>query len=227
MDFRRFILVSVAVALFFAHGAPRRARGASAPPTVAARATGVALYAQQDVESNRIATLEEGETLFPMVEAVGRENWYMVRTQRGVIGWVRAADVVAGAETREAFRERETTSTWTARSADGRTFNGTWSVAPGSSPRSAEGSWTLTDGKGGSILRGTWSADKHETGWNGVWRAAIPGGSGEYTGSWSAELPHTRGAVFGDFFAAAAKEALRGLWTGGNASGSWSIRYVK
>ena len=216
------LLVSLVLLGPFAHSAS----AADAPPTLAARATGVALYAQQDAETDRIATLEEGETLFPMVEAVGRETWYMVRTRRGLVGWVRAADVVASTETREAFREKETTSTWSARSAEGRTFTGTWSVAPDSTPRSAAGGWTLSDGKGTTVLRGSWSADKHETGWNGVWRATTEG-KGEYTGSWSADLPHPRNAPFSELFAAAAKEAIRGLWTGGAASGSWSIRFVK
>jgi hypothetical protein len=216
------LLVSLVLLGPFTHSAS----AAGAPPTLAARATGVGLYAQQDAETDRIATLEEGETLFPMVEAVGRETWYMVRTRRGVIGWVRAADVIASSETREAFRERETTSTWSARTADGRTLAGTWSVAPSSTPRSAAGGWTLSDGQGATVLRGSWSADKHETGWNGVWRATMEG-KGEYTGSWSADLPHLRNAPFAEMFTAAAKEAIRGLWTGGAASGSWSIRYVK
>ena len=200
---------------------------AGAPPALTARAPGVALYARQDAETERIATLEEGETLFPMVEAVGREIWYMVRTKRGLIGWVRGADVVASTETREAFKEKESTSTWSARSADGRTFNGTWNVAPDSTQRSASGGWTLSDAAGAAVMRGGWSADKHETGWNGVWRATIEGGKGEYAGSWSAEFPHMRNATFADLFAAAAKEAMRGLWTGGSASGSWSIRAAK
>ena len=201
---------------------------AAATPELTVRATGVGLYAQQDTESNRIATLEEGESLLPMLEAIGRETWYMVRTKRGLTGWVRAADVVASSRTRDAFKEKESgISTWTARSADGRTFNGTWSVAPNATQRSASGGWTLSDGSGATVMRGAWSADKHETGWNGVWRATLEGGRGEYSGSWSAELPHTRNATFADLFAAAAKESTRGLWTGGSASGSWSIRYVK
>ena len=209
--------------------APVAASGAAAAaPELTARATGVGLYAQQDTESNRIATLEEGESLFPMLEAIGRETWYMVRTKGGLTGWVRAADVVASSQTRDAFKEKESgTSTWTARSADGRAFNGTWNVAPDSTQRSASGGWTLSDAAGATVMRGGWSADKHETGWNGVWRAMIEGGKGEYSGSWSAEFPHARNATFADLFAAAAKEAMRGLWTGGSASGSWSIRYVK
>ena len=217
----------ILISLILLASLARSVSAADAPPTLAARATGVALYAQQDAETDRIATLEEGETLFPMAEAVGREVWYMVRTRRGLIGWVRASDVVASTESREAFRERETTSTWSARSADGRAFTGTWSLAPNSTPRAAAGGWTLSDGKGTTILRGSWSADKHETGWNGVWQAALEGGKGEYNGSWSADLPHLRSSLFAELFAAAAKEAIRGLWTGGSASGSWSIRAVK
>ena len=227
MKFRSASALMIFVASALVSAFVRVSDGADTPPTLAARATGVALYARQDTEADRIATLEEGETLIPLAEAVGRETWYMVRTRRGQTGWVRGTDVIASAETREAFRERETTSTWSARSADGRTFTGTWSVAPNSNSRSAEGAWTLGDGKGATLLRGSWSADKHETGWNGVWRAAMEGGKGEYNGSWSADLPHMRSVPFGELFAAAAKEAIRGLWTGGSASGTWSIRYVK
>lgn len=204
------------------------AEGAGAPPTLTARETGVALYAQQDAETDRIATLEKGEALVPMVEAIGIETWYMVRTKQGLIGWVRATDVIADSQTKEAFREKESgSSTWSARSADGRTFSGTWNVAPSSGQRSAAGGWTLSAAGGATVMRGSWSADKHETGWNGVWRATVDGGKGEYSGSWSSEFPHMRNATFVDLFAAAAKEAMRGLWTGGSASGSWSIRAAK
>ena len=209
--------------------APAQTAGAAgAPPALIARETGVAVYAVQDAETDRIATLEKGEALFPMVEAVGAETWYMVRTKQGLIGWVRAADVVADHQAKEAFKEKESgSSTWSARSADGRTFNGTWNVAANSTQRSASGGWTLSDANGATVMRGGWGADKHDTGWNGVWRAEVEGRQQEYTGSWSAELPHVRNASFSDLFAAAAKEALRGLWTGGSASGSWSIRYSK
>jgi hypothetical protein len=201
---------------------------AEAPPVLTAREAGVALYAQQDAETPRIGTLEKDEILIPLVEAVGVQTWYMVRTKQGLVGWVRGADVIAGSQAKELFKEKETgSSTWSARSADGRTFNGTWNLAPDSNRRSASGGWTLSDAKGGTLMRGTWSADKHETGWNGVWRAMVEGRQGEYNGSWSADFTHMYNAPFTDLFAAAAKEALRGLWTGGNASGSWSIRAAK
>jgi hypothetical protein len=206
----------------------RTASAAGAPPALSARETGVAVYAVQDAETERIATLEKGEALFPMVEAVGAETWYMVRTKQGLIGWVRGADVIADHQAKEAFKENESgSSTWSARSADGRIFNGTWNVAPNSTQRSASGGWTLSDANGTTVMRGGWGADKHDTGWNGVWRAVVEGRQEEFTGSWSAELPHVRNAAFADLFAAAAKEAMRGLWTGGSASGSWSIRAAK
>ena len=202
--------------------------GADLSPPLTVRESGVALYAQQDEETNRIATLEKGEALFPIAESVGRGIWYMVRTKQGVIGWVRGSDVVVSNQAKEAFREKESgSSTWAARTGDGKTFNGTWSVAPNATSSAASGVWTLNDGSGATIMRGTWTAEKHATGWNGVWRASVEGRQGDHTGSWSAEFPHVRNARFAELFEAAAKEAIRGLWTGGNDSGSWSIRTFK
>ncbi|HEY7713344.1 MAG TPA: SH3 domain-containing protein [Candidatus Binatia bacterium] len=199
-----------------------------APSGLTARATGVALYAQQDAESSRIATLEKGEALVPIVEAIGREVWYMVRTQQGIVGWVRGVDVIVSSQAREAFREKDSeTSTWAARTVDGRIYNGTWSVAPNSTERSASGAWTLSDSSGTTVMRGTWSADKHNTGWNGVWRARVEGRDGEYSGSWSADLPHLPNTPFSELFTAAARDTLRGLWTGRSQSGSWSLRAKK
>lgn len=205
-----------------------RAYGAESPAGLTVRETGAGLYARQDIEAGRIATLEKGETLFPMAESIGSETWYLARTRQGLTGWVRAADVVVSNQAKDVFRERESgASTWSARTADGRTFTGTWSVAPSSSSQNAGGAWTLSNASGATVMRGTWSAEKYSTGWNGVWRAAVEGRQGEYSGSWSAELPHVSNARFAELFEAAAKDAIRGLWTGGSDSGSWSIRAVK
>jgi len=204
------------------------AQGADSPPVLTARESGVALYAQQDEETDRISTLQKGETLFPIAESVGRGIWYMVRTKQGVIGWVRGSDVEVSNQAKESFREKEGgSSTWAAQTGDGKTFNGTWSVAPSSSNSAANGAWTLSDGSGATIMRGTWSAEKHSTGWNGVWRASVEGRQGTFTGSWSSELSHMRNPRFAELFEAAAKEAVRGLWTGGNDSGGWTIRTYK
>jgi hypothetical protein len=192
------------------------------------RESGVGLYAQQDAQTAPIGKLAKGEELFPMVEAVGPEIWYMVRTKGGQIGWVRGADVAISNQTKDAFKEKESgSSTWTARTANGRIFSGTWSIAPSSTNSAASGGWTLSSANGTSVMRGTWSADKHSTGWNGVWHVAVEGRDGELTGSWSAELPYVRNVPFAEMFEAAVKESLRGLWTGASESGSWSIRYVK
>jgi hypothetical protein len=214
-------------ALLFVMPCPK-AYGADSSPQLTVRESGVALYAQQDEETDRIATLEKGEALFPIAESVGRGVWYMVRTKQGVIGWVRGSDVVVSNQAKEAFREKESaSSTWTARTGDGTTLNGTWSVAPKSSSGAAGGAWTLNDGSGATVMHGTWTAEKHATGWNGVWRASVEGRQDAHTGSWSAEFPHMRNARFAELFEAAAKEAIRGLWTGGNDSGTWSIRTYK
>lgn len=51
------------------------------------------LYPRQDDETEKIDQLSEGETLVPMVQAAGGSDWYMVRTAKGVVGWVKGIDV--------------------------------------------------------------------------------------------------------------------------------------
>ena len=200
------------------------ASAADAPPALTARESGVAVYSRQDAEGERVATLEKGEALIPIAESIGVETWYMVRVRQNIIGWMRAADVVVSTP----FTEKAvSSSTWEARTAGGRAFNGTWSLAPNSTPQSAGGGWTLSDAKGATVMRGAWSAEKHATGWNGTWQATVEGRTGEYNGSWSADFPQVRNAKFSELFEAAAKQAISGLWTGGSESGSWSIRIVK
>lgn len=58
---------------------------------VAVEAAG--LYPRQDDESERLAQLQQGEMLVPMVMSSGGNDWFMVKTQKGVVGWVKAADV--------------------------------------------------------------------------------------------------------------------------------------
>jgi len=58
---------------------------------VAVKETG--LYPKQDDESEKLAQLLQGETLVPMVQSSGGNDWYMVKTQKGVIGWVKSIDV--------------------------------------------------------------------------------------------------------------------------------------
>jgi hypothetical protein len=228
MTFKLSLLFRFLAVILVLAARPLAADAAESTPAMTARESGVALYSRQDVESERIATLEKGEMLTPIAESVGSEIWYIVRSKHGLVGWVRAADVVLSNQAKDAFKEKKSSSsTWSARTSGGRTFNGTWNVALNSTDQSASGAWTLTNATGATITRGTWSAEKHATGWNGTWRATVEGREAEYAGSWSAEFPHVRNARFAELFEAAAKEAIRGLWTGGSESGSWSIRVVK
>jgi len=201
---------------------------ADSPAALIVRDPGTPLYARQELESEPIMRLEKGELLTPMAESVGQEVWYMVRTKQGQIGWVRAADLTVNSQVKEAFREKEPpSSSWGAVTEDGRAFGGSYTVDPSSTGSSARGFWTLRDANGSTVLRGSWSMQVHKTGWNGTWRAAVEGRGGDFTGSWSAELAEKRAPRLADMFEMAAKEAIKGLWTGGNQSGSWSIKTFK
>ena len=202
--------------------------GADSSPPLTARESGVALYAQQDEETDRIGTLEKGEALFPIAESVGRGIWYMVRTKQGVIGWVRAIDVEVSSQAKDTFKEKETSSSsWAARTEDGRTFVGTFSVAPNPTARAARGFWTLKDANGATVMSGGWSAEMHSTGWNGTWRANVDGRPGDFRGSWSVDPGPSKKVNFAELFEAAVKDAVRGLWTGAGESGGWTIRTFK
>jgi hypothetical protein len=51
------------------------------------------LYPRQDDESEKIEQLQAGDTLVPMIQTRGGEEWYMVKTQKGTIGWIKSSDV--------------------------------------------------------------------------------------------------------------------------------------
>jgi len=207
---------------------PISVHAAAAAPSLSVRESGTPLYAQQDLESEPLGRMQKGDMLFPIAESVAQEIWYMVRTKQGQIGWVRAVDVTVSSQTKDAFQEKETgSSTWAARSEDGRTFAGTWSVTPESTARSARGFWTLRDANGATVMSGSWSAAMHTTGWNGTWRAIAEGRQGELGGSWSADPAPSKKNSFSEMFDAAIKDAVRGLWTAGGDSGSWTIRTYK
>jgi hypothetical protein len=58
---------------------------------VSAKTTG--LYPRQDEETEKIEQLLEGDMLSPMVQIAGNNSWYMVKTSKGLVGWVKGADV--------------------------------------------------------------------------------------------------------------------------------------
>ena len=64
--------------------------GASSLPAVLT----VTLYAGHDEFANKIAQLSQGESLVPVIQTDGGKIlWYMVKTQTGTTGWVKASDV--------------------------------------------------------------------------------------------------------------------------------------
>jgi hypothetical protein len=190
------------------------------------------LYSRQDERSDPITELKNGDTLVPIAEAVGTETWYLVQTKQGLTGWVRAGDVSISDKARETFRESApeqnvTGSVWTAQDNRGRTFRGTWTVEQSPVPDRSAGTWTLDSGSGNPKLHGIWSVQKFSTGWSGTWRATVDGQKTEYSGSWTAEFPQSREPHMSDLFEAAARDVIRGIWSSGAASGSWSIRTTK
>jgi hypothetical protein len=68
--------------------------GGRALPTrlvVSAKTTG--LYPRQDEETEKIEQLSQGDPLAPMVQSAGNNSWYMVKTSKGLVGWVKGSDV--------------------------------------------------------------------------------------------------------------------------------------
>ena len=68
--------------------------GGRALPTrlvVSAKTTG--LYPRQDEETEKIEQLSRGDALSPMVQSAGSNSWYMVKTSKGLVGWVKGTDV--------------------------------------------------------------------------------------------------------------------------------------
>ncbi|HEY7164906.1 MAG TPA: SH3 domain-containing protein [Candidatus Binatia bacterium] len=226
----RFYMLLLGAFLFLATAASSSA--ADSAVTLTVNLPAAPLYSRQDEHSDVIAELTKGETLTAIAEAVGTATWYLVQTSQGQTGWVRGADVSVTEKAREAFRDppkEDNTggSVWTAQDEKGRTFRGTWTIERSLFPEKAAGTWTLDSGKGAPALRGIWSAQKFSTGWSGTWRAMVDGHKNEYTGGWTAEFPKSADPRMADLFEAAAQNVIRGLWSSGTISGSWSIRTAK
>ena len=67
--------------------------GRAMPVHLVVAANSAGLFSRQDEESEKITQLSEGEALVPMVQSEGGSQWYMVKTQKGLVGWVKSADV--------------------------------------------------------------------------------------------------------------------------------------
>ena len=53
------------------------------------------LFPSQDDQSEKLGQLNQGEVLTPMIQSTGGNDWFMVKTQKGIIGWIKSGDVRA------------------------------------------------------------------------------------------------------------------------------------
>jgi hypothetical protein len=67
--------------------------GRGLPTRLVVASKDAGLYPRQDDESEKIVQLAQGETVTPMVQSTGGSQWYMVKTQKGLVGWVKATDL--------------------------------------------------------------------------------------------------------------------------------------
>ena len=206
---------------------PSFCNAAEATRALTVREAGATLYAQQEAESDKIAILQKGQPLTPLAAAVGQQTWYMVKTPQwfGRLGtWNRRN----GRRPAKRVLQREGAKLHLERTNHvGALFEGGWTVKTASSADKASGTWTLGEGFDKTVLRGTWSAQKFSTGWSGTWRATIEGQKQEFTGSWTADFPQARETSIAELFSTIARDAIRGIWSADNDSGSWAIRTAK
>jgi hypothetical protein len=67
--------------------------GRGLPTRLVVAVKNAGLFPRQDEESEKIVQLSEGENLVPMVQSEGGSIWYMVKSQKGLVGWVKSTDV--------------------------------------------------------------------------------------------------------------------------------------
>ena len=215
----------LALFLLFVAAIGLRSPGSAAEssPTLTVGDSGASLYARQDPESEVIAKFASGEALVPLAQGTERESWYMVRTQQGTIGWVRASEVKASEQVGNVFKETRP-NTWRASNSAGSTFSGTWTVEENPATGEVYGTWTLSGGKTKTVIGGTWSANRSPKGWDGAWRAVGSDKKLQYSGTWSSTVQLKPDARFADLFEAAVKDLVGGGWKSGAQSGSWSIQ---
>jgi len=52
-------------------------------------------FPNQNDQSEKLGQLNRGEILTPMIQTAGGNDWFMVKTQKGIIGWIKSRDVRA------------------------------------------------------------------------------------------------------------------------------------
>jgi hypothetical protein len=66
------------------------------PGSLSVKGAEAVLRARQDENSETLEKMQKGEPLVPMAQSAGFEKWYMVKSQKGLVGWIKAADVDEG-----------------------------------------------------------------------------------------------------------------------------------
>ena len=74
-------------------GAVGDVKGKGMPTRLVVASKVAGLYPRQDDEAEKLDQLQEGEALVPMVQSSGGNDWFMVKTQKGVVGWIKSVDV--------------------------------------------------------------------------------------------------------------------------------------
>lgn len=75
-------------------------------PMLSVKGTQVYLYSSRRKRSEVIAKLQQGEKLTPLANVPGEgESWYLVKTQKGIHGWVISSDVQGVDELKKIFEE--------------------------------------------------------------------------------------------------------------------------
>lgn len=64
------------------------------------------LFTAPDDSSTQLGAPQLGDTLYPIAETIGSEGsrWYLVKTQSGVVAWIKAGDSTDAKRTEELFR---------------------------------------------------------------------------------------------------------------------------
>jgi hypothetical protein len=115
---------------------------------------------------------------------------------------------------------------WSAATASGLTLMGTWTAVLDTTG-TVTGTWALIDAQGRTVAEGGWSAAKSPDEWAGAWRAVVAGRSGEYSGTWTADLADKSHTRLADLFEKALQTIVSGRWRVDQRSGAWSIRTFK
>lgn len=67
--------------------------GRKLPARLVVSVKSASLFPRQDEESEKIVQLAQGVMLVPMVQSEGGSDWYMVKTPKGLVGWIKSSDV--------------------------------------------------------------------------------------------------------------------------------------